>query len=129
LRLFKVLVLDLLEDNRAVEVDPDRLEGCQSRGQLFILYVSGVDRSILEIVPLHQGGVILGMDWLGKYRAQMECFAKTVTFSGSMGERVVFRGERNVIPNCLISAMTTQKIMRKGCEVYLALVVDVHGRK
>jgi hypothetical protein len=69
------------------------------------------------------------MDWLGKYRAQMDYFAKTVTFSGSMGERVVFRGERNVIPNCLISAMTTQKIMRKGCEVYLALVVDVHGRK
>jgi hypothetical protein len=25
--------------------------------------------------------------------------------------------------------MTTQNIMRKGCEVYLALVVDVHGRK
>jgi hypothetical protein len=50
--------LDLLEDNRAVRVDPDRLEGCQSKGQLFILYVSGVDRSILEIVPLHQGGVM-----------------------------------------------------------------------
>jgi len=59
----------------------------------------------------------------------MDCFAKTVTFSGSIGERVVFRGERNVIPNCLISAMTAQKIIRKGCEVYLALVVDVYGRK
>jgi hypothetical protein len=58
LGLFKVLVLDLLKDNRAVGVDPDRLEGCQSRGQLFILYVSGVDRSILEIVPLHQGSVM-----------------------------------------------------------------------
>jgi hypothetical protein len=59
----------------------------------------------------------------------MDYFAKIVTFYGSMGERVVFRGERNLIPNCLIYAMTTQKMMRKRCEVYLLLVVDVHGRK
>jgi hypothetical protein len=58
----------------------------------------------------------------------MDYFAKIVTFYGSMGERVVFRGERNLIPNCLIYAMTTQKMMRKRCEVYLLLVVDVHGR-
>jgi hypothetical protein len=57
LGLFKVLVLDLLEDSKAVGVDSDR-EGCQSRGQLFILYVSGVDRSILETVPPHQGSVM-----------------------------------------------------------------------
>jgi len=85
----------------------------------------------VDLIPLgiHDFDIILGIDWLGKYRAQMDCFAKTVTFSGSTSERVVFRGERNVIPNCLISAMTAQKIIRKGCEVYLALVVDVYGSK
>jgi hypothetical protein len=36
----------------------------------------------------------------------MNCFTKIVTLSGAMGERVVFRGERNVIPNCLVFAMT-----------------------
>ena len=46
----------------------------------------------VDLIPLgiHDFDIILGMDWLGKYRAQMDCFAKTVTFSGSMGERVVF---------------------------------------
>jgi len=58
LGLFKVLVLDLLEVRRAVKMDPNRLEGCQSRGQLFILYVYSVDKSILEIIPLHQGSFI-----------------------------------------------------------------------
>jgi hypothetical protein len=58
LGLFKVLVLDLLEVSKAVEMDPNRLEGCQSRGQLFILYVFGVDRSIPETISLHQGSVI-----------------------------------------------------------------------
>jgi hypothetical protein len=85
----------------------------------------------VDLIPLgiHDFDIILGMDWLGKYKAQMDCFAKTVTFYGFMGVRVVFRGERNVIPNCLIFAMTAQKMTRKGCEVYLLLVVDVHGRK
>ena len=55
--MFKVLVLDLLGDSR-VRVNPDRLEGYQSRGQLSILYVSDVDRSILETVPLYQSGVM-----------------------------------------------------------------------
>jgi hypothetical protein len=46
----------------------------------------------VDLIPLgiHDFDIILGMDWLGKYRAQMDCFAKTVTFSGSMGERVIF---------------------------------------
>ena len=52
---------------------------------------------------------------------------KTITFCGPMGRRVVFRGERNVIPNCFILAMTSQKMVNKGCEVYLAMVMDLNG--
>ena len=32
--------------------------------------------------------------------------------------------EGNVMLNCVISAMTTSKLMRKGCMVYLAYVID-----
>ena len=55
----------------------------------------------VDLIPLgiYDFDIVLGMDWLSKYRAQIDCFAKTITFSRSMGERVVFRGERNVIPN------------------------------
>ena len=58
-------------------------------------------------LPLHNFDIILGMDWLGRHRAQMNCFAKTITFCGPISRGVVFRGERNVIPNYFISAMTT----------------------
>jgi len=78
-------------------------------------------------LPLHDFDIILGMDWLGRHRAQMDCFAKTITFCGLMGRGVVFRGERNVIPNCFISAMTAQKMVNKGCEVYLAMVMDLNN--
>jgi len=32
--------------------------------------------------------------------------------------------EGNVMLNCVILAMTTSKLMRKGCMVYLAYVID-----
>jgi hypothetical protein len=37
---------------------------------------------------------------------------------------VTFRGERNVIPNCVIPAMTVSKLMRKGCMAHLAYVIN-----
>jgi hypothetical protein len=65
--------------------------------------------------------VILGMDWLSKYKAQMDCFTKTVTIQG-IGGKIVVLGERKAVPSCLISLMTAQKLIRKGCPVYLAHV-------
>jgi len=58
-------------------------------------------------------------------KAQMDCFTKTVTLQGPDGKKIVFRGERNVIPNCIISAMAARKmIKKKGSEAYLAYVFE-----
>ena len=54
----------------------------------------------------------------------MDCFTKTMTLIGLDGKWVVFRGERNAIPNCVISTMTVSKLMRKGCMTHLAYVID-----
>jgi len=35
--------------------------------------------------------VILGMDWLSKYKAQVDCFTETVTIQGIGGKIVVFK--------------------------------------
>jgi hypothetical protein len=57
------------------------------------LEVMGCETHV-DLIPLgiHDFDIILGMDWLGKYKAQMNCFTKIVTLSGAMDERVVFRG-------------------------------------
>ncbi|KAL0297897.1 UNVERIFIED_CONTAM: Retrovirus-related Pol polyprotein from transposon [Sesamum angustifolium] len=39
--------------------------------------------------------------------------------------KTVIVGERKVIPNCLISAVTAFNLIKEGCEVYLASVHDV----
>jgi hypothetical protein len=41
------------------------------------------------------------------------------------GKRVVFRGERRVIPNSIISVMTAGKLIRKGCPAWLSHVREL----
>jgi len=54
----------------------------------------------------------------------MDCYVKMMTFQGSNGMKVIFRGEMNVLPNCIILVMTARKIIKKGYEDYLAYVLD-----
>ena len=64
------------------------------------------------------------MTWqLGINKAQMDCFAKVIILQRPNGRKIIFKGERKVVSNCLISAMTANKMVRKGCEAYLAFVI------
>jgi hypothetical protein len=58
----------------------------------------------------------------------MDCFAKVIILQRSNGRKIIFKGERKVVSNCLISAMTANKMVRKGCEAYLAFVIDSKRR-
>ncbi|CAL9018388.1 unnamed protein product, partial [Prunus brigantina] len=75
----------------------------------------------LEMVDLD---VILGMDWLAKHHASVDCFRKEVAIRSPGRPEVTFCGERRVLPSCLISAMTAIRLLKKGCSGYLAHVVD-----
>jgi len=46
----------------------------------------------VDLIPLelHDFDIILGMDWLSKYKALIDCYAKTVTFQTLEGERMIF---------------------------------------
>lgn len=75
----------------------------------------------LELVDFD---IILGMDFLENHRALVDCFRKIVVFRSLGLPEISFCGERNILPSSLISALTTEKLLRKGCEAYLAHVVD-----
>ena len=51
-------------------------------GVSLVGYESEVDFIPLE---LHDFDIILGMDWLSKYKALIDCYAKTVTFQMPKG--------------------------------------------
>jgi len=90
------------------------------------LYIGGLELRV-DFMPLklYDFDLILGMDWLSKHKARVDCFTKTVTIQGISDKRVVFKGERKVIPSCVISVLVTRKLLRKGCSAWLAHVREL----
>ena len=80
-----------------------------------------------DLIPLElrDFDAILGMDWLKKYRAAINCFEKKVLLQGPNGSEVEFLGERRILPTCLITALAAEKLLRKGCQAFLAQVSDI----
>jgi hypothetical protein len=82
--------------------------------------------TMVDLIPLelHDFDIILYMNWLSKYQAIIDCYAKTVTFQTPEGERMIFEGERILKSVALISVVTTQKFLRKGCMGYLTYILN-----
>ena len=68
--------------------------------------------------------VILGIDWLSRHQVIVDCRMKRVTLRTPSGEEVTFIGERSNHFSNVISAATARTMVRKGCEAYLAYVID-----
>ena len=68
--------------------------------------------------------VILCMDWLSSHRASMNCFTKKIRFEKSRYSKFEFDGDRRVLPTCVIFVLEAKRLLQKGCEYYLAHVVD-----
>ncbi|KAL0366986.1 UNVERIFIED_CONTAM: Retrovirus-related Pol polyprotein from transposon.6 [Sesamum radiatum] len=78
----------------------------------------------LIVMDLKEFDVILGMDWLTQHRAVIDCYKKEVMIESFGESRVVFVGDRQVVPVCVISALEARRLMLEGCEAYLAHVID-----
>ncbi|KAJ8763535.1 hypothetical protein K2173_002418 [Erythroxylum novogranatense] len=75
-------------------------------------------------LSFHEFDLILGMDWLSKHQAVIDCKAKTVFLKRPDQSEIVFRGGCTRDLTNVVSAMQAQKLLRKGCEAYLAFVLD-----
>ena len=68
--------------------------------------------------------VILGIDCLSRHQAIVDCRMKRVTLRTPNEDEVTFIGERSNHLSNVISAATARIMVRKGCEAYLAYVID-----
>ena len=64
------------------------------------------------------------MDWLSKHRAIVDCGQKTIVLRCSDQSEVIVQGIRSSAMSNVISAMQTMRLRRKGCETFLALILD-----
>ena len=68
--------------------------------------------------------MILWMDWLSQHQVVVDCRMKRVTLKTPSGEELTFIGERSNHLFNVISIATARTMVRKGCEAYLAYVID-----
>ena len=84
-----------------------------------------VDLVVLDMIDYD---VILGMDFLSKYRATIDCKAKVVSFQPPGEEQFTFCGDKYSSQKMFVSAMKARKWLASGCTGYLAAVVDTTKR-
>ena len=69
--------------------------------------------------------VILGMDWLSRHQEIVDCRMKRVTLRTPDEDEVTFIDERSNHLFNVISTATVRTMVQKGCEAYLAYVIDM----
>ncbi|XP_050233246.1 uncharacterized protein LOC126681739 [Mercurialis annua] len=78
-----------------------------------------VDLILLEVLVFY---VILGMDWLAQYYANMDCRKKIVTFNTPEIEAVSIQGDKMESSTSIISALKACRMLKKGCQGFLAIL-------
>ena len=73
-------------------------------------------------LPFGDFDLILGMDWLTKHKVTLDCAAKRMVLRTTENEEIMVIGERRDYLSNVVSALRAEKLIRKGCEAYLALV-------
>ena len=85
------------------------------------------DREIsvdLIAFPVHEFDLILGMDWLSKHRAIVDCDKKIVLLKCFDLSEVTIQGIRSESIPKVISVVEARRFLRKGCEAFFALILD-----
>ena len=78
----------------------------------------------LITLPFREFDFIIGMDWLSKHRAVVDCGQKTIVLRCSDQTEVIVQGIGSSVMSNVISTMQARRIMRKGCETFLAVILD-----
>ena len=73
--------------------------------------------------------VILGIDWLSTHRATMDYFIEKIVFQKLGFSELEFENDHRVLPTYVISTLEAKRLLYKGCEAYLARVVDKSSSK
>ncbi|XP_074336140.1 uncharacterized protein LOC141673303 [Apium graveolens] len=75
------------------------------------------------LFKLKEFDVLFWMDWFSNHYVQIECRSKKVKLETKDGIEVIFKGKKQ--EKKFLMAFQTNRLLRYGCEAYLAHVKDV----
>ena len=98
--------------------------------QAILMLVSDQELYVdLIILNLYDYDVILGMNFLSKYNATIECRHRRVIFRPIDNDEFSYVGKGGRSQKVIISSMRARKLLSSGCQGYLATVVDTTLKK
>ncbi|XP_030514353.2 uncharacterized protein LOC115728160 [Rhodamnia argentea] len=78
----------------------------------------------LMVLVMYDFDVIVGMDWLKKQRATVDCHGKLISFSPPNESNFEFRGNGTSLAGAFISIVEARQLLDEGCYGFLAIVND-----
>ena len=73
--------------------------------------------------------IVVGMNWLKAYDAKILCGKRIVSIKVAPGEKIYIYGKSNNKFPCVISTVKAHKSINKGCETFMAYVLDDRKEK
>ena len=83
----------------------------------------------LIVMDMKDFDIILGMDWLTANHASINCFEKIVKFQIPDQSEFCFKGNKLTLMRRVISAFIAKRLLRKGCEGFLAAMIDTRQQE
>ncbi|GJS21087.1 putative reverse transcriptase domain-containing protein [Tanacetum coccineum] len=92
-----------------------------------------IDDSIFKInlIPIVLGvfDIVIGMDWLDKYNANILCSQKLVRVVNPQGREIIIYGDKRKGDFKLCYVMKARKYLSHGCYAFIAHVIDTSFEK
>ncbi|XP_075499254.1 uncharacterized protein LOC142537639 [Primulina tabacum] len=122
-------VLATPKENGAIHVDRSMLENVIGR-QALVLSAESKQDFEAELIELNmiEFDVILGMDWLAKNHAIVDCQRKDIRLQTPTMEEVIYHGKSKERKS-LLSASQAWKAIKGGEKIYLAVINQVKGEE
>ncbi|KAA3487715.1 Gag protease polyprotein-like protein [Gossypium australe] len=94
------------------------------------LEIQGVvfSAELMEL-PFGEFDLILGMDWLVKHHANLDCAAKHMVLRTPEDKEVIVIGERRNYLSNVVSALKAGRMVRKGCKTFLAFISALDAKE
>ncbi|GJV05746.1 putative reverse transcriptase domain-containing protein [Tanacetum coccineum] len=85
----------------------------------------------IDLIPIMLGvfDIVIGMDWLDKYNANILCSQKLVRVINPQGREIVIYGDRRKGDLKLCSVMKARRYLSRGCHAFMAHVINTNFEK
>ncbi|GKB98892.1 putative reverse transcriptase domain-containing protein [Tanacetum coccineum] len=82
----------------------------------------------IDLIPIILGAldIVIGMDWLDRYNANILCSQKLVRVVNLLGREIIIYGDKRKGKFKLCSMMKARKYLSRGCQAYMAHVIDTN---